>query len=364
MKRARSSSTCLRTGLAAAMLTASVAVLGAGSTSATAPPDSSDEQPFAGERLSMSYAWFPALHSISLFVADKAGFWDEEGLDVELTRVDSGANGYTLLLGDQVNMANAGLDVDVQAYEQGREIRHIYPLVNRVSMNLIVSNDVIEEFGVSPDDPLEDRLAVLPDLTFGYTSPNAPTDIYARDLLALAGVEGDVSDQLVALESGANMVAALEAGSIDAFMLTPPTPNAAEAAGIGTVLIAGSRGDVPSWNDYPYSGVSAAANWLATPEGTEASARFVTGLLRANELIRTDPDQALEYVAEYFPDLDDEVLQSSLDDMIPSLPESPYITQEQVEQVLAQLGDPDAPSDEGVLWTNEIVAIASDRLAD
>lgn len=325
-----------------------------------------DLDPLAG-----TFTWFPAFHSMVIFVADGAGLWDELHLDVEMQQADSGSSMYAMLNAGQTDWTNAGIDTVAQAQDEGRDMLHLYPAVTKMSLNFVAGNEVMERFGITPDAPIEERLEALTQMRVGYTDPNAPTDVYSRYLMSLGGIDPETEGDLISVGSPPNLIAALRTGQIDAFMLTPPSPNQPEVEGFGTVFIKASVGEIESLNDFPYSGFSARAEWLEDPENHEATVRFVAGLILAADLIRDEPEEAMGYLADFFPDMDQETLQAGFEDMIPSVPEDPMLDPEMVDRMLdivmdGGIYDFNEPpsSEEGVLWTNSYVEEASQLLAD
>jgi hypothetical protein len=91
----------------------------------------------------------------------------------------------------------------------------------------------------------------------------------------------------VLLGSPSSLVGAIRQGRIDAFMLTPPTPQLVELDGIGTILIYGTRGDVRELDNYPYTGISVRTEWARRNGGTLV--RFVRALQRAPSADRQRP---------------------------------------------------------------------------
>lgn len=347
----------------------------AAATATTAPAGSEAEgtaaaAPVNDEPLSATFGWFPAFHTAAAFVADGAGFWEDQNLDVEMIRGESGAALSNMVALGQVDFSYAAIETVVQAQAEGRDLLQIMPLVNTFTLNTVVSNEALERAGVGPDDPIEDRLEAFSQMTVGYTSPGSPTDRWSRFFMQLAGVDPETEGTLVSVGSAPNLQAALQTGQIDAYMLTPPGATVPELEGYGTSFIRGTDSDVPQLEDFADTAVGATASWLEGENNREAAVRMVVGLIRADQLIQEDPEAAMEHLAVYYPDMDPEIMRAGLEDMLPALRE-PTIDQGIVESQLDVLFEyglvetEERPSaDEGQLWRGDIFEEAQSRAAE
>src|SRR3546814_6608290 len=63
------------------------------------------------------------------------------------------------------------------------------PLMNKVSLQLVVSNDFLQRKGVSPKDPLAKRLAALKGATLGVSAIKGAQDRAGRWLVAQGGLD-------------------------------------------------------------------------------------------------------------------------------------------------------------------------------
>lgn len=341
---------------------ASEAAADDGASEGSEPAAPANDQP-----LSVSFGWFPVFHTATAFVADGAGFWDEQNLEVEMVRGESGAALSNMVALGQVDFSYAAIETVVQAQAEGRDLLQIMPLVNTFTLNTVVSNEAAERAGVTLDDPIEDRLAAFAEMTVGYTTPGSPTDRWSRFFMQLAGINPETEGTLVSVGSAPNLQAALQTGQIDAYMLTPPGATVPELEGYGQSFIRGTDNDVPQLEGFADTAVGTTASWLEDENNREAAVRLLVGLLQAAELIQEDPDAALEHLLAYFPDMDPEVARAGLDDMLPAL-DSPEMTQDSVEAQLDVLFDnnlveaAERPSgDDGVLWRGDLFEEAQAR---
>ncbi|MDQ7829742.1 MAG: ABC transporter substrate-binding protein [Armatimonadota bacterium] len=322
--------------------------------------------PAGGQGLTrVKFSYFPAFHTMTVMVASGLDLFRQEGLDVEMIQASSGALQPIQLISGEVDLTTVGLENVVALRREGKLTTHIYVLVKRMSQDFVVRNEVLRARGVTPQDPIERRLAALRGMRIGYTLPNAPTDRYARYYLQKAGLVPGRDAEMVQVGSPTSLVGAIRQGRIDAFMLTPPTPQLVELDGIGTILIYGTRGDVRELDNYPYTGLSVRTEWGRRNRDTLV--RFVRALHRARQLIATDRERSLQALRRFFPQMEERALRAGYEAMLPALSEDGSLDQATVKRFLDlgfEIGllTGTRPSDrEGVLWTNEFVRLARGR---
>ncbi|MDR7417332.1 MAG: ABC transporter substrate-binding protein [Armatimonadota bacterium] len=334
-------------GLTIAALVMTVLVAGSAlSASAQAP------------RVKIAAAHTGTLFMAPVYIAEAAGFLAEEGIDFELTEVDSGALGIAALVAGQVQFFDADPFQAVQLRRQGKQILFVYNLTKRVTLDLVMHPEVARSRNVSRATPLAQRLAALRGLKLGITRPGAATDVYMRYYLKRAGLSPDRDVQMLSIGGGAGLLAALRSRQIDAFHLSAPTPYIAERDGFGVVVIKASAGDVPELDNFLYTGI-AVHNVYANRNG-DVLRRWTKAVNRANKLMRQDQAAAINHLRKHFPRTDPVLLTLALREIIPALSEDGTMTEQMLEKHLQFMLDdgqiPFKPSaKEGILWTNRFV---------
>jgi len=311
------------------------------------------------ERLKMSFAAFPALYNIPVFIAKTQGFFEDENLDMNVLDSQNGALHPALLMSGEVNSTTVNMINIAQAHAQNRHMIQVFNVTDKLTMNMVVHNDKLKELGVSPSSSLEDKYKALGKMKIGFTSPNAPTDTFTRFYLRKGGYNPDRDAQMVSIGGATNLIAALRTKQIDAFQLTPPTPNLVELEGFATIFIKASTGEVPELDGYPYTGIAVMKDWADKNE--EALTRFVRAMIKASKFAKAEPAKAQQQLKQFFPDMSDAVLASALRDMLPSLPATGALTLKDVthyftlNKELKIFEGVTPPLTEGVLWTNKYI---------
>lgn len=292
-----------------------------------------------------------------IFVAIENGYFKDEGIVIDFTPVDSGRLSTSALVAGQVQVTDLGLTDLVDLQSQGKDPIIVYNLANNLTMNLVVNNTALKKMGVTRASPLVEREKALKGLTFGITSPGALSDLYARYMMKQGGLDPDKDVNFVTIGNGSALLAALEAGQIDAFLQSPPTPFLAEAHNMGTILISNTGGDVEQFTDFPFNAIAVTKTWAEqNPQVLEGYSR---ALDKAYVFMVEHPDEAIQIVHDhYFPETPLETVKLSFMALLPIFKPDGRFSEAGIKNeasVLFSLGSIDAMPDtsEGVLWSNQ-----------
>jgi ABC-type nitrate/sulfonate/bicarbonate transport system substrate-binding protein len=324
-----------------------VMVLGVGFGTTTAQQELTD----------VTQVGFLVVDIAPLLIGIENGYFADEGLNMRYVEIDSGQLGVGAVYTGLADFVDLGVEDVVDLQAQGKDVILVYSMVDNLTMDMVVRNEVLEEKGITHDSSLEDRYAALQGMTFGITRPGAPTELYPKWFLTQAGLNPDTDANFVAVGSGAALLAALESGQIDAYMLSAPTPYTAQNEGIGTILIQNSAGDVPQFSDFAFESITVRRQFAEEhPELVEGYSRAMD---RANQFLLEHTDEALTILHDkYFPDTDMDTLRISLEATLPAINPDGDLSEQAIInqlQVLIDLGIIESMPDtsEGVLWTNQ-----------
>jgi ABC-type nitrate/sulfonate/bicarbonate transport system substrate-binding protein len=309
-----------------------------------------------GGRTAITVSSLPSAFLAPLYIAEKDGIFEREGLDVTVVELQSGADGVPAVISGSSQYADLGFDDLATLVAEGEDsLLMVHNLVRRVTFTLVMNPDVARERGVTRESPIEERYAALRGLRLGVTSPGAATDKYMRYYLREAGLDPERDAEIIAMGDGASLLAALETGQIDAYQLSPPTPYVAQAEGFGTVLIDGPSGDVPRFADFAYTGFAANREWVE--ENPEAARAFSRALSAGMEQVLADPQAAAAKIIDRMSAGELPIVQQTLDALAPALSEDGCFDAAAVQSTLAtmhevEITDTAGDPAEGALWTN------------
>jgi NitT/TauT family transport system substrate-binding protein len=161
----------------------------------------------SAERLQVAHSTLTATNSV-LWVARDKGIFQRHGLDVRLIYV-AGVRSLQALLANEVELVSVAGSTAVQANLAGADTVIVGGISNSVLMWLVVAPGITTAAGLR-----NNRLAVT---RFGSLS-----DFMARTYLRRAGLTPDRDVALIQTGGYPESVAALQAGAIQAAMLSPP----------------------------------------------------------------------------------------------------------------------------------------------
>lgn len=311
-----------------------------------------------GQKIKVREAHTETLFMAPVYIAEAAGYMAEEGIDLELTEVDSGALAIAALISGGVQFVDADPFQAVQLLKQGKSIQFIYNLTKRVTLDMVVSKEMIKAKNLSRSMPIAQRFAALKGMKLGITKPGAATDVYMRYYLKRVGIDPERDVQIVTAGGGSALLAGMKTKQIDAFHLSAPTPYLAEREGFGEVIIKASAGDVPELDNFLYTGVAVSKEYAE--KNPDVIKRWTKAVKRASVLMRKDEAAALNHLKKYFPRMDPAVMALAMKEIMPALSENGTMNEQMMQKHLDFLKDTkqvdSIPSaKEGVLWTNAYV---------
>jgi NitT/TauT family transport system substrate-binding protein len=167
---------------------------------------------------------------LPFYAAKHVGYYKEEGLDVEFVQMSANLASTAVLTGDiDYNGAVTGV---VGAAIKGQPIKAVIFTMRSPVQGLMAKSDI-------------KNLQQLKGRKIGVSSPGSTTDIATRHILRRQGYEfgRDYSIVYVATEGG--RLAALEAGVLDAAMLSVPENILARQKGLNELAFSGDFFEFP-----------------------------------------------------------------------------------------------------------------------
>ena len=231
---------------------------------------------------STSFAWLP------LYVADGAGFFKKEGLDVEVVNVKDGAVVVTAILNGDADVAGVGGNSVFAARAAGQPIRLLSPMNTEYTSTIFGRKEVFAKLGIGPKSTLEEKIRALKGLKIGVISFNGGQHTMLRFLFAkyADGADVDKVAEIVPIGDAANTLAAMRRGAIDVSAFSPPVAEKAVSDGYGVVLVDTIGGDVPETRGMVFTAMAVTESALKDKAGKLAA--FVRGLNAADLLIHKD----------------------------------------------------------------------------
>jgi NitT/TauT family transport system substrate-binding protein len=163
----------------------------------------------------------PLFYYLPLTIAERLGYFKDEGLDVTITDFPGGAKALQSLMGGSADMVSGAYEHTINMQAKGQAIRSVVVQGRYAGIVLGLSPEKAAQYK-SPKD--------LKGMKIGVTAPGSSTNMFVNALLAKEGLKPDaVSIIGVGATSGA--VAAMQKKHIDAIANLDPVMNLLEVGG-------------------------------------------------------------------------------------------------------------------------------------
>jgi NitT/TauT family transport system substrate-binding protein len=169
----------------------------------------------------------PLLYYLPLTVAERKGFFKEEGLDVEINDFGGGARSLQSLIGGSVDVVTGAYEHTIRMQAKGQDVRALVELGRFPGIVIAVKKDKAGQIKSAAD---------LKGAQIGVTAPGSSTALAAQYAMVKAGLKA-TDAALIAVGGGAGAVAAIKKGEIDAISHLDPVIAKLEADGDIQVLI-------------------------------------------------------------------------------------------------------------------------------
>jgi ABC-type nitrate/sulfonate/bicarbonate transport system substrate-binding protein len=210
-----------------------------------------------------------------VYVADSMGFWDEEGIDVEVTYFDSGRKALDALLSNNAELMSVSETPPLRAYLGGSKINVVSTVTEHKEAKLTVRTDKISK----PEDIKGKRIG---------TVAGTNSDYYMYRWLEEHGIKVD-EVEIIQLDAGP-LAQAFVQGDVDAmFAWEPHNFNAYSKAST----------TAESWPTELYSGRHCIImNTDYYDNNTDKAEKIIRGFIKAEEYIKNNPEDAKRIVRE------------------------------------------------------------------
>lgn len=227
---------------------------------------------------------------LPLTIAERQGYFKDEGLDVEIPDFAGGAKALQALVGGSADMVSGAFEHTINMQAKKQPIRAVVLQASYSSIVLVMPKDKAAKYQSARD---------LKGLKIGVTAPGSSTNMFVNNLLAKAGLKPtDVA--IVGVGAGAGAVAAMEKGEIDGVSNLDPVISTLEATG-KFVAVADSRTEKGMKDIYggDYLASCIYTNEEFVKKNPHTTQAVVNAMVRANRWIaKATPEQIMAVVPE------------------------------------------------------------------
>jgi NitT/TauT family transport system substrate-binding protein len=210
---------------------------------------------------------------LPLSVAERKGYFRDEGLEVEIPDFAGGAKALQALVGGSADFVSGAYEHTINMAAKKQPIKAVVLQLRYSAIELVMPKDRAARYRGGRD---------LKGLKIGVTAPGSSTNMFVDNLLVKDGLKpADVS--IVGVGAGSGAVAAMEKGEIDALANLDPVVTQLESTG-KFVSVVDTRTE-KGMNDV-YGGAYMAAVIYVTDEFAKKNPNTVQAVV--NAMVRAD----------------------------------------------------------------------------
>ena len=266
------------------------------------------------------------------YVAIANGYFEEEGLELEITTGQGADKVMTAILASQSDIGLCGPEAAIDAYNEGKEdYAQVFAQLTQKDGSLLVSKEPFENFkweDVKGKTVIPGRKGGVPYMTFEYVLKqngiNPETDVNLDD-----SIKFDL------------MAGAFTGGEAEFVTLFEPTASMTEDAGKGYVVA--SVGEAAG--EVPYTAYCAKKSYIE--ENSEIIEGFTRAIYRGEQFVEQhSANEIAEIIQDFFPDTTVESLTKSVQTYkdIDAWKENPILKEEafdKLQLIMTEAGELD-----------------------
>ena len=246
--------------------------------------------PFPQEKIKISMGYLPIAYHLTAFVAKEKGFFDEEGLDVEMVKFETVNNAMEALVADKVQLSMAGYPtmfaLEAASPGQFKMFGHAFETTERNQHALLV-----------PVNSTVQSIEGLKGKRIG-TYTGSTQKLYISLIMKKLGFQ-EGKDYEIAQVATPLQVQALAAGQFDALLTIEPYVTIAKDKGVAKVLVQNPRGKYVL-EPLPAGPAGAVSTKLLERDAATAQ-KIVRAMDKAVAYINENEVEARKALAKYAP---------------------------------------------------------------
>ncbi len=169
----------------------------------------------------------PLLYYLPLTIAERRGFFKEQGLDVEINDFGGGAKSLQALIGGSVDVVTGAYEHTIRMQAKSQNVIGVTELGRFPAIVIGVRKELAGKVKSAAD---------FKGLKIGVTAPGSSTALTAQYAMVKAGLKA-TDAPMIGIGGGASAVAAIKQGQVDVISHLDPVPTKLLADGDIVILI-------------------------------------------------------------------------------------------------------------------------------
>jgi len=230
-------------------------------------------QPSAAEKLRISYASVTGNTAVVTYIAQQAGLFEKQGLDVEIILITGGPGAVSALL-------NGDVDLDLRA-----PIAAIQAMAHGAKLTFLLSQSNTLEYDVVTRPEIKD-IKQLKGKKVGIIRFGGISELMVRYLFQRLGLDADKDIAIV--QVGQARFASLERGAIDATVLSSAESAYAKRNGFRVL-------DMPT---LPFFGSTVVTTPMLVTKKSDVFTRYMKGYLDGVRFFLNNRERSSQYIGD------------------------------------------------------------------
>ena len=274
------------------------------------------------EKIRIAYSSISG-NQVPAWVAYEKGFFQKNGLDVELVFIEAGSRSVNALLAGDVAMAQMAGPSVIQSRLQGQDVVIIAGFLNTMDYQLMVQD------GITRPDQLKGKAMAVSRL-------GSSSDFATRYAINKYGLIPDKDVTIVEIGSQPARFAALESGKIQGAMVTVPLTLKAKKLGFHALADLQMLG-----LEYQHTALVTSRALIKSKPQVVRSA--LKAMVEAIHYYKTQRADALAVLGKYLKDNSTDALEETYEGIgLALIPEKPYPTLRGIQIMLSEMSAKDA----------------------
>lgn len=278
----------------------------------------------------------PALVFYPIFAAQEKGFFEREGIEMEVINTQGDGPDVDALIAGSVQFTTSTPNRLLTAYEQGLQLLAVMSVSGKMQIHCFINSESAAAAGITPDMPLEEKLPRLDGMTLAGTRPGSFSYLVAMDYITRGGLVPQEDVRIIGVGGGAAMIAAVENRQADLGCFASPVVEIAVSRSKSEWFVNNALAEDALFPELLFELVYVRPDFAA--ENPETVRRVLRALVAANEwIMQATPEEHLEVTKPLFPELDDAVLLEAIETVKAGITVDGCISDTQVESAVAFL---------------------------
>lgn len=264
------------------------------------------------------------------YVAIANGYFEEEGIEIDLTTGQGADNVMTAVLSNQVDIGFAGPEASIYVYNEGKEdYTQVFAQLTKTDGSFLVSSKDIKNFkweSLKGKTVIPGRKGGVPYMTLLYVLRKNGINP-EKDLVLDDSIDFDL------------MASAFSTGEADFVTLFEPTATQIELAGKGHIVasVGEEAGEVP------YTAYFAKKSYIENNK--DIIQKFTNAIYKGQKYVESHTSQEIaEAIKSFFPDTDVNLLKEAVDSYrkIDAWNKTPYMTEKSfdlLQKIMQEAGE-------------------------